>query len=53
MVETLTDDEVLRIYSRLVANFVESIDPIRPAGLRSADLLASAVGRSTPDLAQT
>ena len=45
MSETLSDDEVLRIYARVVLDFAESEDPVRPSGLRSPDLLASAVGR--------
>jgi death on curing protein len=44
-VETLGEEEILRIYDRLVLDFAESDDPIKPAGLRSPDLLASAVSR--------
>ncbi len=45
MPETLNEDEILRIYARVVLDFAESEDPVRPSGLRSPDLLASAVGR--------
>ena len=45
IVETLCDEEILRIYDLLVLDFAESDDPIKPAGLRSPDLLASAVSR--------
>ena len=45
IVETLGEDEILRIYERLVLDFAESDDPIKPVGLRSTDLLASAVSR--------
>src|SRR5262245_23058205 len=43
--ETLTEEDVLRIYARLVADFANDDDPIAPRGVRSAALLASAVGR--------
>lgn len=44
-VETLTVDDVKRVHSRLVVDFAESDDPIAPPGVRSEDLLASAVSR--------
>lgn len=43
--QRLTCEEVLRIYSKLVADFYDSGDPIAPAGVKSMDLLESAVMR--------
>src|SRR5262245_55261851 len=44
-VDTLSEEEILRIYERLVLDFAESDDQITPAGVRSSDLLGSAVSR--------
>lgn len=43
--ETLTVDDVLLIHERLASDFASGNDPISPSGVRSADLLASAVAR--------
>ena len=43
--ETLSLDEVRRIHAILVEDFADSNDPISPPGVRSEDLLASAVSR--------
>lgn len=43
--ETLTVEEVLRIHEILVADFAKTGDPISPPGVRSNDLLESAVSR--------
>lgn len=42
---TLSVEEVLYIHEVLVADFEQSPDPISPAGVRSVDLLESAVSR--------
>lgn len=42
---TLTTQEVLTIHDALVTDFCESGDPISPPGVRSPDLLESAVAR--------
>ncbi|MGH9961324.1 MAG: type II toxin-antitoxin system death-on-curing family toxin [Pyrinomonadaceae bacterium] len=42
---TLKVDEILEIYDVLVRDFAEADDPIAPAGIRSRDLLESAVHR--------
>lgn len=42
---TISAEEVLQIHETLVADFSRSLDPISPPGLRSVDLLQSAVGR--------
>jgi death-on-curing family protein len=44
-VATLSREDVLLIHNHLAHEFVESGDPIFPAGVRSAALLDSAVGR--------
>ena len=43
--QMLTVEDVLRIHEILVADFAASADPIVPAGVKSIDLLASAVSR--------
>jgi death-on-curing family protein len=43
--ETLTRDEVVRIYDRLIDDFASSGDPLSPAGIRDEGLLESAIGR--------
>jgi prophage maintenance system killer protein len=43
--ETLSFDDVVLIHERLAADFSTGNDPISPAGVRSRDLLASAVAR--------
>ncbi len=43
--QTLSVDEVIRIYDVLVADFASSGDPIGQMGLRSRPLLESAIGR--------
>lgn len=45
MPETLTTSEVLRIHDILVDEFARDNDPISPPGLKSRDLLESAVSR--------
>lgn len=47
---TLSIEEVLLIHEVLVADFAASPDPIFPPGIRSMDLLHSAVGRQTTGL---
>lgn len=42
---SLTTEDILRIHDMLVADFAASADPISPAGLRSRNLLESAVAR--------
>lgn len=44
-IKILTIDEVLRIYEILVEDFADSDDPISPSGVRSLDLLESAIAR--------
>ena len=44
-VKTLSDDDVRFIHQSLVADFARSPDPIHPAGVKSENLLASAVSR--------
>ena len=44
-IKTLTIDEVLKIYEILVEDFADSDDPISPSGVRSRDLLESAIAR--------
>ena len=44
-IKTLAIDEVLKIYKILVEDFSESDDPISPSGVRSLDLLESAIAR--------
>ena len=48
--QTLTIEEVLRIHHRLVEDFAASDDPISPSGVRSDNLLASAVSRQDTSL---
>jgi len=43
--QALSTDEVLQIHEALVTDFANSQDPISPPGLRSRDLLESAVSR--------
>ena len=43
--ETITIEEVRRIHEALVEDFSQSSDPISPPGVRSDDLLGSAVSR--------
>jgi death on curing protein len=43
--KTLSCDEVIRIHEALTANFAAADDPISPPGLRSRELLESAVFR--------
>lgn len=42
---TLSSEEVYRIHESLVKDFLESNDPISPPGIKSADLLESAISR--------
>ena len=49
----LTAEEVLLIHEILVRDFAESHDPISPPGLRSLDLLHSAVGRQLTSFGPT
>lgn len=42
---TLSAEDVLGIYGAVVDDFAAAEDPISPSGVRSADLLESAVGR--------
>lgn len=44
-IKILTIDEVLRIYDILIEDFANSDDPISPPGIRSLDLLESAIAR--------
>lgn len=44
---TITPEEVLQVHDTLVEHFAASNDPISPAGVRSMDLLQSAVSRQT------
>ena len=44
-IKTLTIDEVLKIYEVLVEDFADSDDPISPSGVRSLNLLESAIAR--------
>ena len=48
--KTLTVKEVLRIHEILIDDFMESNDPISPAGVRNAGLLESAVSRQWTSL---
>lgn len=48
--KTLTTDEILRIHEILVEDFIKSNDPISPSGLRSEELLESAVSRQWTSL---
>ena len=50
---TLCVDDVVYIHNSLVKDFTESDDPISPSGVRSADLLASAVGRQHTGIGAT
>jgi prophage maintenance system killer protein len=43
--KTLSVEDVLEVYNVLLADFASDDDPISPAGVRSQDLLASAVHR--------
>jgi hypothetical protein len=43
--KTLTAAEVLEVHNALVKDFSSSSDPISPPGMRSMDLLESAVAR--------
>jgi hypothetical protein len=49
----LNEDEVLRIHFELVNDFSSSPDPIEPRGVRSEQLLASAVFRPKTALGET
>ena len=44
-IKILTVDEVLKIYKILTEDFADSNDPISPSGVRSLDLLESAITR--------
>ena len=50
-VQILTTEDVRRIHSALVEEFAESGNPIYPPGVKSEDLLASAVFRQSTSLA--
>ena len=50
--KTLSVEEVLRIHEILVEDFMASNDPISPAGVRSEQLLESAVSRQWTGLGQ-
>ena len=50
--KTLNVEEVLRIHDILVEDFLASNDPISPAGVRSEQLLESAVSRQWTGLGQ-
>jgi death-on-curing protein len=47
---TLDYGEVIQIYEQLVRDFEESGDPIKPAGIKSANLLHSAITRQNTSL---
>ena len=53
MMETLSVDDVLKIYEVLVADFAGTSDPVSPSGVRSRALLESAVGRQHTSLGRT
>lgn len=44
-IKILTIDDVLKIYEILIEDFADSDDPISPPGIRSQDLLESAIAR--------
>ncbi len=48
--ETLNRDEVITIYQKLIDEFASSKDPISPAGVRSENLLESALSRQFSSL---
>ena len=50
---TLAPEEVLQIHEILVRDFANTKDPISPPGVRSMDLLASAVSRQHTGIAGT
>lgn len=50
---TLSVDEVLQIHDALVRDFETTDDPISPPGIRSADLLESAVARQWTGIGDT
>lgn len=45
MVKTLSATDVLSIHGTLAADFAAALDPISPAGVKSMDLLESAISR--------
>lgn len=45
IVQILTQDEIVQIYTALVEEFQNAVDPITPAGIKSEHLLESAVAR--------
>ena len=45
MIETLSSHDVLSIHEVLTADFAAAADPISPSGVKSMELLESAVGR--------
>lgn len=49
-VSTLTCDDLLAIHEALVVDFAESSDPIAPPGVKSMDLLESAISRQHTSL---
>jgi death-on-curing family protein len=49
----LDDQEVIGIHMSIAADFADTPDPIKPAGVRSHDLLASAVFRPRTSLGDT
>ena len=52
-IKTLTTDDVLKIYEILVEGFADSDDPISPSGVRSHDLLESAIARQHTAIGDT
>lgn len=50
--KTLSVEEILRIHEILVENFLDTNDPISPAGVRSNQLLESAVSRQWTGLGE-
>jgi len=50
MIHMLTTEDVVNIHNVLIADFANSPDPISPPGLRSRDLLESAISRQTTGL---
>ena len=53
LVQTLTLEDVLQIHEILVRDFSATGDPISPPGVRSIDLLASAVSRQDTGIGST
>lgn len=50
---TLSADDVLYVHNTLVREFADAEDPIAPSGVRSMDLLQSAVGRQHTGIGRT